>query len=541
MSRPVRLSSRRLSANQGRAALLTVLAIAVAATVLPIVIMSQAGADGGDFDLDFVAAHPLSYFHTGVNEGNEDAPPALQCGTGTTCQSATTVESLEPSDFACGDRIIFFTKVRVDSDATDVAQSIDLFYSFGAEPTGGGDVGYSDIIEVGISDRDAATGDNFAATQSSEPGNINLEIDGAGTDEDAFLVSEQFDPPGSTFGVDADNLLATVRVTGLDASDELIVRIDVRFSCAPGGDEPHGTLQAQIDDAEVTGGGPRSAIQVGEQTVPMIGFGQFQLPTGTPTNTATNTPTNTATNTPTNTATNTPTNTATNTPTNTATNTPTNTATNTPTNTATNTPTNTATNTPTNTATNTPTNTATNTPTNTATNTPTRTNTPQQPDTPRPTSTATPTRTNTPTVTRTPPVVIIDIPTPPPPPTPTRTATATATSTPIPTVTPTNTPTFPPAPTNTPTNTPTHTPTNTATHTPTRTPTRTPAPAATPTEPESTVIPTVIHRPTEPPRMLPEAGMGPSAPSRNDQLFIALAALGAGLLGLGYWRLRLEE
>jgi hypothetical protein len=51
----------------------------------------------------------------------------------------------------------------------------------------------------------------------------------------------------------------------------------------------------------------------------------------------------------------------------------------------------------------------------------------------------------------------------------------------------------------------------------------------------------VIRRPTEQPPALPEAGMGPpSGPPASQQLFVALAALGLGILGLGYWRLRLE-
>src|SRR5205807_2145641 len=191
----------------------------------------------------------------------------------------------------------------------------------------------------------------------------------------ATLTSQSYDTGTvpTSFGT-ANDLFATVHVTGLDAGDTIIVRVDVRYDCfAP---NPTGNLHAALASAVVTSGGSKPTIQVGQQDIPMIGFGA--APTSTPTNTptATNTPTNTPA--PTTAKTTTPTHTPTNTAT--ATNTPTQTATNTPTETATNTPENTATNTPTNTAT------ATNTPAGTAivpTNTPTHTPVP-------PTSTNTP-------------------------------------------------------------------------------------------------------------------------------------------------------
>ena len=337
----------------------TTLALVVGALVAGAVVFTPARADGSDFSLNFAAADPASYYHTGVNEGNETVANTLRCGSGTTCASSTTDTSLEPGDFQCGDRVIFFTKVRVGSGASGT-QSIDIHYSWDAEPTGQPGVGYSDIIAVGISNVDAPTGAPFASAQASETGNINLD-----GNEDAFLVpgSEQFGPSGSAFGVDAEELLGIVRVTNLNANDELIVRLDVRFSCY--GDDPTGNLHAEIDWAETTGGdcengqddqSDDSCVNVGQQDVPMIGLGTFEPATSTPTRTPTNTPANTATHTPTRTRT--PTSTPTNTGTQTPTNTPTNTGTQTPTDTPTNTPMHTPTNTPTNTATNTPTRTS---------------------------------------------------------------------------------------------------------------------------------------------------------------------------------------
>jgi hypothetical protein len=81
-------------------------------------------------------------------------------------------------------------------------------------------------------------------------------------------------------------------------------------------------------------------------------------------------------------------------------------------------------------------------------------------------------------------------------------------------------------------------PTNTRTNTPTFTPTRTNTPTRTP---ESTVLPTVIRRPTKTPE-LPNAGLGATGGGSQDhQFLVALMGLGLGILGLGYWRLRLSE
>src|SRR6185295_4615563 len=120
------------------------------------------------------------------------------------------------------------------------------------------------------------------AGQTQESGNVGLD-----GNETVSLVSQSYDsgtiPSG--FGTTADHLLATVRVTGLDAGEHLIVRIDARFACfAP----PTGNLHAAISSAEVTGGGAKSTIQVGQQDVPMLGLGA--APTNTPTVTPTNTP-----------------------------------------------------------------------------------------------------------------------------------------------------------------------------------------------------------------------------------------------------------
>lgn len=346
---------------------------------------SHATADAGDFKLDFTAAVPATYHQSGPLEGDQ---------TGTTegqdlsyddrTIGTDVVEELEAEQFACEDRVVFFTQVAVDSRATDTNQTIFIVYDFDAQNGGQEGVGYSDVLDVGISQVNFPT-----PSQTGESGNMNLD-----GNETASLVSKTFAPAGTTFGAAnpadrAEHLYAVVKVTGLDPSDEVIVRVDVRFSCfAP---NPTGNLHAAISDASYDADGDGvypdnddNRVNIGQQDITMKGVGGVQTPSPTvsPTPSASPTPTPTPSATPTPTPTPTSTEAETETPTLTPTETATPTASPTATPTQTATPTATPTGTPT--ATPTPTPTATQVPTETATATATGTPTP----TPSPGATA---------------------------------------------------------------------------------------------------------------------------------------------------------
>jgi hypothetical protein len=503
------LGSKRQPLATAVTALLAVV-LGLVVVLLPTGILTSE-ADGGDFSLDFVAAAPNDYDHT-TSPAQELVAGELEFDA--RALNTHIVESLQGGDFDCGDTIVFFTEITVDDNVTAASQTIDIHYDFDAKNGGTAGIGYSDVVAVGLSAQGV-----FAAGQTTETGH---DKDG---DETATLQSgPTFNPGGSATwnpGVH-ETMNFTVRVTGLEAEEVVIVRVDARLSCfsAP----VTGNLHAAIDGANTVEADPddNDAINVGQQDITMTGLGELPTVTPTTTTTQTATATSTATETPTSTATETPTSTATETPTGTATETPTATATGT----ATETPTSTATSTATATRTNTP-EPPEDTPTRTATRTatPTITNTPTTPeDTPTrtatPTETATPTHTNTPT--STPPV-------------------AAATSTPTFTMTPTNTPTFTPTPTMTPTFTPTPTMTPTFSPTPTDTATPTPTeaaiePTATPTEtPFSEIVPTV-RRPT----MLPDTGnelARPGAPLPSA-LLAAIAACGLALVLAAWYRSR---
>jgi hypothetical protein len=305
-------------------AVLTVTTILAAVVVCVSLVGEQpfASAAAGDFHLDFTAAVPATYQRSGPGEGVEVGPAEGQdLSFDDRTIGTDVVEELMAEDFACGDRVIFFTQVVVDDSATDTGQSIFVQYDFQAQNGGQVGVGYSDVLSVGISAVDFPL-----HGQSGESGNVNLE-----GDETAALVSESFLPAGTTFGAAdpaarAEHLDAVIKVTGLDAGDELIIRTDVRFSCfAP---DPTGNLHAAVAgatfDADNDGVYPDDdddRVNVGQQTIPIRGLGGIQTPTPTvaPTPTPTVAPTPTPTVAPTPTPTLAPTETPTATPTETAT------------------------------------------------------------------------------------------------------------------------------------------------------------------------------------------------------------------------------
>ncbi len=218
----------------------------------------RAFADGGDFNLDFIAAADNDYNHL-TSPAVELVPGGLQYDA--RAINDNVVEQLEAEDFACGDTIVFFTEIEVDSGASG-SQTIDLHYVFDALNNGQHGVGYSDIVAAGLSAEGV-----FAAGQTTENGHSK---DG---DETAFLVAPPtFDGgPGPWDPGVSDEMEATVRITGLEASEVVIVRVDVRFSCF---NSPTGNLHAALASANTVGGTGNPTIQVGQQDIPMLGLGQ---------------------------------------------------------------------------------------------------------------------------------------------------------------------------------------------------------------------------------------------------------------------------
>ena len=193
--------------------------------------------DGGDIDLDYVAAGPFTYDHaTGLG-----THPQFGYDNRTISKSNGVVESLEAGDFECGDHVTFFTEITVDSGAA-AGGTIELDYTFGAETTGQPGLGFDDIISVEI----------------NTPDDGNKNLDG---DESATLIAEGFDSSGY------DQVTGTVEIEGLDAGDVVIVRLIAELTCMQG-ETPTGNILNAIESGRVSSNGD-DTIPVGQQTVPM--------------------------------------------------------------------------------------------------------------------------------------------------------------------------------------------------------------------------------------------------------------------------------
>jgi uncharacterized repeat protein (TIGR01451 family) len=193
--------------------------------------------DGGDIDLDFIAAGPFTYNHaTGLG-----TYPQFGYNDRNISKSNGVVESLESGDFECDDLVTFFTQITVDSGAAS-GGTIELDYTYGAETTGQPGLGFTDIISV--------------AVNTPDDGNKNLD-----GDEVATLIDEGLDTSGY------DQVTGTVQIEGLDPGDVVIVRSIVLLECLQG-DSPTGNILSAIESGRVTDP-ENDTIQVGQQTVPM--------------------------------------------------------------------------------------------------------------------------------------------------------------------------------------------------------------------------------------------------------------------------------
>jgi uncharacterized repeat protein (TIGR01451 family) len=191
---------------------------------------------GNEVDLDFVAAGPFTYDHDTLAGTGPGLP---QYGGRVISKTNGVVESLEGGDFACGDKVIFFT--QIDVSGSGGPSTLQLHYVFAKEPTGQPGVGFVDILSVTHS--------------SPDSGNDNLE-----GDETVTLVDEGDDTDSNGRAL----RVGTVEVTNLNGGDVLIVRLVVLLGCAVGA-SPTGNIHAQIDAARIDG----QAVGVGQQTVPL--------------------------------------------------------------------------------------------------------------------------------------------------------------------------------------------------------------------------------------------------------------------------------
>jgi hypothetical protein len=210
---------------------------------------------GGDFNIDFVASEPFSYDHETGGGIFDDRT----IGT-------DVVESLEGGDFECGDVVTYLAQIVVeDNPADNFAQTIHLDFSFLANTTGQAGAAHGEIIDVYINEPGVVE-DLYGNTTDPghiENGNSSIEnvIWSYTTTPELFQNSSE--------------ILLNFDVTGLEAGEKVVVRIDTRLECEPGS-TPTGNLQAKFSGAETSPDG--DAVPQGAQTIPFKQFGSIPDP-----------------------------------------------------------------------------------------------------------------------------------------------------------------------------------------------------------------------------------------------------------------------
>ncbi|MEZ5335495.1 MAG: hypothetical protein R2741_09765 [Methanolobus sp.] len=224
-------------------------------------------AETGDFSIDFVAAAPESYNHLTGGGAYDDRTIGVD---------DDVVESLEGGDYNCGDIVTFFAVVNVDgnlnSPLDDDPQTIEMDFSFLMDTTGQSGVAIGDIVDVNVNY--GTIEDLIAGENTTDDGIID---DGGSV---ATLVSETTTGPMFTAG---SELHGTVKLTDLEAGEQVVVRIDTKLYCDPGSN-PTGNLQGDLMDAELiyindnTPVDPPGAIPGGAQTIPFKQIGSLGTP-----------------------------------------------------------------------------------------------------------------------------------------------------------------------------------------------------------------------------------------------------------------------
>jgi len=222
------------------------------------VLVGKAFAAGGDFSLNFTATAPFTYDHA-IGGGTFD--------NRTVGKSDDIVESLEGGDFDCGDLVSFLTRIKVAPGATGT-QTIDLKYVWTADTTGQSGIALDTMVNAVINRPPnvkvipPGVAEGPGGTDSG-----NSPDDGGST---ATIVATDYTQ--ATFSKGAEHS-ATVRVTDLDPSENLVLRFELNLVCD--GRRPTGNMQARLASASVVA--PASdAISVGDQTVPFKHVGDVK-------------------------------------------------------------------------------------------------------------------------------------------------------------------------------------------------------------------------------------------------------------------------
>ena len=215
---------------------------------------------GGDFaTTDLAAAAPNTYDHgTGGGAFNDR----------TIGVSNDVVESLEGGDFACGDIVTYFLQIVMDASPVDASQTAQFDLSFSADSTGQSGAAHADVVGVSINHGQVENGDDG----NPPGGGLGVfGLDSGISDDGGSTVSIISETISNLFN--SGNLLLTIEVDDLEASEKVVIRIDTLLACDPGS-SPTGNLQGRLDAGRVVSPAA-DAISTGAQTIPFKQIGDI--------------------------------------------------------------------------------------------------------------------------------------------------------------------------------------------------------------------------------------------------------------------------
>ena len=205
--------------------------------------------------LDFAAVEPTTYVHaTGIGGGWNDG------------NVNTNIErSLEGESFKCNDFVSYVTKIDVPN-VIDLqkwgAMTLNLSYRIDMDTTGKSGVALGDPVIVEINSPDSA---------NKQTGSVPSTA--------TVIASSQ---TGAMFSKGAE-LLKTVQVTGVEAGETIIIRMNMKLYCQSGS-SPTGNLQVRLSSGSlvaINGGTPvipADTLNTGDKTVDLKNLQNVALP-----------------------------------------------------------------------------------------------------------------------------------------------------------------------------------------------------------------------------------------------------------------------
>jgi hypothetical protein len=156
---------------------------------------------------------------------------------------------LEGGQFACGDIVSYLLLIELDSDVSPSDQTVEFDFSFSADSTGQSGAAHVEVVAAEI---------NYGAVENGGGGGVGtFGLDSAISDDlgsTTAIITQGIYESGIEalpFAAGDPELLMTVRITDLEVSETLVLRIDVLTGCDPSS-SPTGNLQAKLLDGRVT-------------------------------------------------------------------------------------------------------------------------------------------------------------------------------------------------------------------------------------------------------------------------------------------------